>query len=97
MSRKASPRELTRLLARLRKRNPDGVNEDVVRAAFLAGLKAGRDALAPVLKEFCDDVEAAGGCFYEDGVPHVNGDEEWTDLAYTYLNACKALGRKPLI
>jgi len=79
MSRKASPRELTRLLARLRKRNPDGVNEDVVRAAFLAGL------------------EAAGGCFYEDGVPHVHGDEDWIDLAYTYLNACKALGRKPLI
>lgn len=54
------------------------------------------DPVRKALEEFVADVEDAGGVrIDEDNVPHPGGDEEWTNLGYTYLRACEALGRKP--
>jgi len=53
------------------------------------------EALA-VLKEFCDDIDATGGVLTnDDGECAPAGDEEWIDLASTYLKACKILNRNP--
>ena len=53
------------------------------------------------LVEFCKDIEQTGGIepYYEDkeGTYAPVADNEWIDLAETYLKACKALGRKPMI
>ena len=49
-----------------------------------------------VLAEFCDDVEAAGGIVIRGGSPYLfSDDDDWPDLARTYLNACEVLKRKP--
>ena len=50
------------------------------------------------LVEFCDDIEATGGISPNpvgDGTSILACDDEWVDLAETYLKACRALGRKP--
>ena len=52
------------------------------------------------LKEFCKDIEQTGGIKPhedKDGTFVPAADEEWIDIAETYLKACKALGRKPKI
>ena len=52
------------------------------------------------LVDFCDDIDAAGGIRPNPEDPGSGqvvpvADDEWIDLADTYLRACRALGRKP--
>jgi hypothetical protein len=49
--------------------------------------------LEAALKEFCSDIEAAGGVAFGQGGPAPIGDLAWTDLGQTYVKACKLLGR----
>jgi hypothetical protein len=50
------------------------------------------------LKEFVADVEAAGGVTLDPrGIYHPIGAPCWTDLAWTYLHACEALGKDPKV
>jgi len=54
--------------------------------------------LKSILTEFADDIDATGGCTRDHKghvVPMV--DEEWIDIGITYVKACTALGRQPLI
>lgn len=47
-----------------------------------------------VLREFCDDVDAAGGITYDrKGQAVLDQDDDWPDLADTYIKACTVLGR----
>ena len=51
-----------------------------------------------VLAEFCADIDATGGVVeLVDGNHAPAADEDWIDLAETYLRACEALGRKPKV
>jgi len=51
-----------------------------------------------VLRDFVETIEAAGGCFRNDeGTFAPAGDPNWTDLADSYIKACAALGRRPVI
>lgn len=57
-----------------------------------------RDALKAVVLEFVRDVEDTGGVnFYPDQSCAPAGDEDWKDLGVTYLHACQALGKKPIV
>ena len=47
------------------------------------------------LVEFCDDIDQTGGIRPVKGTYVPAADDQWVDLAETYLKACKALGRKP--
>lgn len=45
-----------------------------------------------------ESIESTGGLIYDDDrvlVPYA--DQEWSDIADVYLEACKAIGRKPMI
>ena len=51
-----------------------------------------------ILLEFINDIEQTGGvveCL--DGLHAPVADEDWIDLGETYLKACRALGREPVI
>lgn len=51
-----------------------------------------------VLAEFCDDVEAVGGIVkLRGGWNALAVDEEWVDLAETYVKACRVLKRNPVV
>jgi hypothetical protein len=58
---------------------------------------ARKSELEAVLKEFCDDIDATGGVLFNGLVYRPVGDEEWTDLAATYMRACELLGREPKV
>jgi len=50
------------------------------------------------LEDFCETIEATGGVeILDDGNATCAGDEEWIDLADSYLKACFALRRDPKI
>lgn len=51
------------------------------------------------LQAFCDCIEATDGVKREreSGLYVPLADEEWTDLGEAYVQACAALGRKPLV
>ena len=56
--------------------------------------------LTHALMDFCETIESTGGLMLdpENGVDYVpKADDEWIDLADSYLKDCKALGRKPMI
>lgn len=50
-----------------------------------------------ILREFVGDIDATGGVFHWKGTDDYApvADKDWTDLADTYIKACKALGRRP--
>jgi hypothetical protein len=53
-------------------------------------------SLRKALENFVDCVDATGGIVADDdGNVAPRADEDWTDLGDAYLEACKALGRKP--
>ena len=57
-----------------------------------------RPTVKQALVEFVGDIEATGGVFYDDnGNLYPCADPEWSDLADSYLMACVALNRKPLV
>lgn len=72
-------------------RKPTGGNEDM--AAYYMGVA---DALRAIVGEFVDDIESTGGIRLIGGVWAPVAHPAWTDLATTYLHACKALGRAPV-
>ncbi len=50
-----------------------------------------------VLLKLIDTIETTGGILREDGV--ILGpmaDQEWLDMAYVYLDACKVVGKAPV-
>lgn len=50
------------------------------------------------LLDLCNTIEATGGVIaYHDGTHGCAGDRDWIDLADSYLRACAALGREPMI
>jgi len=54
--------------------------------------------LEDILKRFCEDIEVTGGVVkLDDGNHALATDEDWIDLADTYLKACRALGREPKV
>ena len=56
------------------------------------------EAIKSALVSFCDDIEMTGGVGINAKGNHFPlGDEDWIDLGETYIKACKALGREPLI
>lgn len=56
------------------------------------------ERFASLLKEFCDDIDAAGGVTRSDGGLYAPvGDPEWIDLGELYFKVCTALGRTPVI
>lgn len=72
-----------------------------------------KDPVRDALLKFVDDIESTGGVrmrrrkatwltppkggVVDLEIPHPVGDPSWTNLGYTYLEACKALGRKPML
>lgn len=61
-------------------------------------LKEAVQKLRAVVDEFISDIEAGGGIVFDiEDNPCPRGDPGWTDLGATYLNACRAIGRSPLI
>jgi hypothetical protein len=52
-----------------------------------------------ILREFVQDIDATGGVFEFEGTGVYGpvADKDWTDLADTYIKACKALRRRPHI
>jgi hypothetical protein len=60
-----------------------------------AGLLNSRDE---ALLEFVEAIEATGGVTRDDsGLYAPVADQEWVDLGEAYINACAALGVKPVI
>jgi hypothetical protein len=54
--------------------------------------------LETVLREFVDDVESSGGVLmFQNGIVTPEASQDWSDIGATYLNACKALGKTPMI
>lgn len=83
--------------------NPPGTPGDVRREAHSIASRVWADermADEPVrdaLVALCETVEATGGLTVdEDELDVPNGCPDWPDLADVYLDACKALGRKPV-
>jgi hypothetical protein len=70
-------------------------------------------AMRAALESFIRTIEATGGCIRpgrttvnpageeivesEGDLPVPAGDEDWPDLADCYLQACRALGREPMV
>lgn len=53
--------------------------------------------LRAALEVFVDAIEATDGCTIDEiGNVHPVGDPEWIDLGDAYIDACAALGRKPV-
>ena len=51
-----------------------------------------------IVNEFMSDIEAVGGLVKRaDGWLAIAADDEWTDLADTYYQACRVTQRRPLI
>ncbi len=67
---------------------------EMVTEAYLLGC----NRFLPVVEELVKDIEDTGGIDRNlvDKV-HPHADHDWGDLAITYLHACEALGREPLI
>ena len=66
----------------------------------LAALKASaeRKVERAALSAFVDTIEATGGVEkLENGLHAPDADPEWIDLGETYVEACRVLGRVPLI
>jgi hypothetical protein len=61
------------------------------------GLQSG--AVRDCLEEFCNDIDASGGCTRAAGDDRLEiaAVPEWSDLAVTYENACRALLRAPVV
>jgi len=58
----------------------------------------GPDPVRAALLEFIGDVNAAGGLVRSsNGDVAPVGDPSWLDLGSTYLRACEAAGRDPII
>lgn len=50
------------------------------------------------LEEFCRVIENADGVvLLKNGLHEPHGDRAWLDLGEAYIQACKALGRKPVV
>jgi len=65
--------------------------------------KSSAETMRAVLPEFCNDIEAVGGVVKTTGQNYSHGnytlayDKDWVDLAETYVKACHALGRNPMV
>lgn len=54
--------------------------------------------LKDALKLFCEDIDSTGGVSITDrGYYYPLGDPDWLNLADSYMQACRALGRKPFV
>ena len=54
--------------------------------------------LRAVVDELISDIEATGGIVFDiEDTPCPLGAPEWSDLGTTYLHACRAIERHPLI
>lgn len=60
----------------------------------------GRTEERAALEALCETVEATGGLVVWDGDEPPSwgpaADPSWSDLALAYMDACQALGRKPM-
>jgi hypothetical protein len=55
-------------------------------------------AIRRELEQFCRDIEVTGGVLrLGGGLYGLEVDDGWTDLAWTYLMACKALRKRPKV
>ena len=55
-------------------------------------------AMQEALNKFVADIDATGGVFVSSSIlVHPVADPEWTDLGETYMHACEALGRDPIL
>jgi hypothetical protein len=50
-----------------------------------------------VLRQFVRNIEVTGGVVLIRGRPYPLGEQEWADLADTYMKACEVLGVEPIV
>lgn len=54
--------------------------------------------LKDALKMFCEDIDSTGGvAMNAKGYYYPLGDPDWLNIADSYIQACRALGRKPFV
>lgn len=73
-------------------------NSDAARQALGEKEKTSSQKLLAMLQSFFYDIESTGGVYVKDGAAAgCAASPDWLDLSQSYVVACEALGRKPLI